>query len=204
MKAIIAESIAVDPRFSFPMTEATWKGDLGEWRRPDVQTEFGGLRLAFEIQLSTTFIRVIAERREFYRREGGLLIWLFKRFDESNSRLTQEDVFYNNNRNVFLASEETLAASKEAGKLCLECRWTEPLDDGGSTVLQWRRKIVTVDELTIDTERQRSRSTQNGRGFISTTLTERLHAIPPTQNLPGRRHCGDASRRFGLAETNVT
>jgi hypothetical protein len=111
--------------------------------------------MAFEIQLSTTYIRVIAERREFYLQEGGLLIWLFKRFDEGGNRLTQDDVFYNNNRNVFLASEETLAASKAAGKLCLECRWTEPVAEAGSVVLQWRRKIVSIDELTIDAERQR-------------------------------------------------
>lgn len=155
MKEIVAESIACDPRFSLPKTEETWKGALGEWRRPDVQAKFGGLRMAFEIQLSTTYIRVIAERREFYLREGGLLVWLFKRFDENGNRLTQDDVFYNNNRNVFLASEETLAASKVAGKLCLECRWTEPVAEGGLVVLHWRRKIVSIDELAVDADRQR-------------------------------------------------
>ncbi len=155
MKEIVAESIACDPRFSLPKTEETWKGALGGWRRPDVQAKFGELRMAFEIQLSTTFIRVIAERREFYLREGGLLVWLFKRFDESGNRLTQDDVFYNNNQNVFLASEETLAASKAEGKLCLECRWMEPLADGDLVVLHWRRKIVPIDELTVDASRQR-------------------------------------------------
>lgn len=155
MKEIVADSIACDPRFSLPKTEETWKGAPGEWRRPDVQAKFGDLRMAFEIQLSTTYIRVIAERRGFYLREGGLLVWLFKQFDEGCNRLTQDDVFYNNNRNVFLASEETLAASKLAGKLCLECRWTEPVAEGGSVVFHWRRKIVSIDELTIDAERQR-------------------------------------------------
>ncbi|WP_407066812.1 DUF6035 family protein [Extensimonas sp. H3M7-6] len=53
-----------------PKTEETWKGSIGEWRRPDVQAKFGDLRMAFEIQLSTTYIRVIAERQEFYLREG--------------------------------------------------------------------------------------------------------------------------------------
>ena len=155
MKAIVAESIACDPRFSIPKIEETWKGALGEWRRPDVQAKFGDLRLAFEIQLSTTYIRVIAERREFYLQEGGLLVWLFKQFDESNNRLTQDDVFYNNNRNVFLASEETLAASKAADKLCLECRWMEPISEGGSVVLHWRREIVSIDQLVVDTKGQR-------------------------------------------------
>lgn len=187
MKEIVAESIACDPRFSPPKSEETWKGTLGEWRRPDVQAKFGELRMAFEIQLSTTFIRVIAERREFYLREGGLLVWLFKRFDESGNRLTQDDVFYNNNRNVFLASEETLAASKAAGKLCLECRWTEPVADGDSVVLHWRRRIVPIDELTIDAERQRiffydfdgavARLCANSKSAREETLRRRFEAF---------------------------
>ena len=155
MKEIVAESIACDHRFTLPKTEETWRGAIGAWRRPDVQAKFGELRMAFEIQLSTTYIRVIAERREFYLREGGLLVWLFKRFDESGNRLTQDDVFYNNNRNVFLASEETLAASLAAGKLCFECRWSEPVAESGSVVFHWRRKIVSIDELTVDADRQR-------------------------------------------------
>lgn len=158
MKALLAQSIECDPRFSTPEPEKIWKGQsgaLGEWRRPDVQAFFGTLRMAFEIQLSTTFIRVIAERTEFYLKDGGLLIWVFKQFDESGNRLTQDDVFYNNNCNVFLINEETLAASRAAGTLCLECRWSEPHADNGAVVLQWRRQIVTIDELTLDTERQR-------------------------------------------------
>jgi hypothetical protein len=143
--------------------------------------------MAFEIQLSTTFIRVIAERREFYLREGGLLIWLFKRFDESGNRLTQDDVFYNNNRNVFLASEETLAASKAAGKLCLECRWTEPVADGDSIAFHWQRKIVPVDDLIIDIKQQRiffydvdgtvSRLSANFRSAREAALRRRFEAF---------------------------
>lgn len=155
MKRIVAASISCDPRFSVPKIEETWKGNLGEWRRPDVQAMFRDVRIAFEIQLSTTFIRVIAERREFYLREGGLLVWLFKQFDDQGNRLTQDDVFYNNNRNVFLVSEETLAASEVSSRLCLECRWVEPVSNDGSVVLVPRRKIVPIDELTIDVARQR-------------------------------------------------
>lgn len=155
MKEIIEESIKCDARFSEPQLEKTWKGADGTWRRPDVQVSFGDQRIAFEVQLSTTFIRVIAERREFYLREGGMLIWLFQHFTEHDTRLTQDDVFYNNNRNAFLANEETLAASRATGRLHLECCWSAPVRQNNEIVLTQHRKIVSIDELTVDVERQR-------------------------------------------------
>lgn len=123
--------------------------------RPDVQASFGDQRIAFEVQLSTTFIRVIAERREFYLREGGMLIWLFQHFTEHDTRLTQDDVFYNNNRNAFQANEETLAASRATGRLHLECCWSAPARQNNEILLTQHRKIVSIDELTLDVERQR-------------------------------------------------
>lgn len=155
MKEIIEASIKCDARFAAPQVEKTWKGADGAWRRPDVQASFGEQRIAFEVQLSTTFIRVIAERREFYLREGGMLIWLFKNFTEHDTRLTQDDVFYNNNRNAFLASEETLAASRATGRLHLECCWTAPARIDNKVVLSQHRKIVAIDDLTLDVEQQR-------------------------------------------------
>lgn len=155
MKEIIEESIKCDARFSAPELEKTWKGANGTWRRPDVQAAFGEQRIAFEVQLSTTFIRVIAERREFYLRDGGMLIWLFKNFSEHDSRLTQDDVFYNNNRNAFLANEQTLAASCAKGRLHLECCWSAPSRRNNEVVFTQHRKIVSIDELTLDVEQQR-------------------------------------------------
>ncbi len=156
MKEIVSESLDYDSSFSERAVEKVWKGkDRVSWRKPDVQALFNDLRVAFEIQLSTTFLHVIAERREFYLREGGLLCWVFKSFDADRSRLTQDDVFYNNNRNIFLASEETLSASREAGKLILECRWAEPAFEDGKIVSRWNGRLVAFDELKIDRERQR-------------------------------------------------
>ena len=155
MKEIIAESIKCDLRFSPPEIEKTWKGADGSWRRPDIQALFGEQRIAFEVQLSTTFIRVIAERREFYLRDKGMLIWIFKDFTEHDTRLTQDDVFYNNNRNAFLANEETLAATRATGRLHLECCWSAPSRCNNEVVLTQHRRIVSIDELTLDIEQQR-------------------------------------------------
>ncbi|MBK4736792.1 hypothetical protein [Noviherbaspirillum pedocola] len=84
-----------------------------------------------------------------------LLVWIFAEFDGFAHRpLTQNDVFYNNNRNAFLMTEETVAASLAAGRLQLECRWEEPLYPAGTTPLQ--RRIVPFQDLTLDWEKQQA------------------------------------------------
>jgi hypothetical protein len=156
MKEIIAESLRCDPRFSGVKEESVLKSqDRAAWRKPDVQAIYDGRPVAFEIQLSTTFLRVIAERRVFYQREGALLVWIFKSFDADKARLTQEDIFYSNNRNLFLASEETLKASRAAGSLILDCRWTEPFVDEGKIETRWAGRLAAFGEMEIDRERQR-------------------------------------------------
>lgn len=158
MKEIIAESLRCDPNFSDVKIEPIWKGiEANQRRRPDVRACWRGtLPVAFEVQLSTTFLRVIAERRQFYLNEGGLLFWVFQKFDMGDARLTQEDIFYNNNRNAFVASAETLKASKEAGALVLDCIWSEPTIDKGQILWEQRRRFAAFTELTIDTEHQRA------------------------------------------------
>ena len=157
MKDIIAESLRGDPDFSDIQIERVWKGeDANSRRKPDVRAVWKGtLPVAFEVQLSTTFLRVIAERREFYLRNGGLLFWVFNRFDMADARLTQEDVFYNNNRNAFVASEETLAASKTAGSLVLDCVWSEPSIEDGRILWSQKRQHTGFGELTVERDRQR-------------------------------------------------
>lgn len=158
MKEIIAECLRADPEFSGVEVEKVWKGEEANRRRkPDVRAVWkGALPVAFEVQLSTTFLRVIAERREFYLREGGLLFWVFNRFDMGNARLTMEDVFYNNNRNAFVANEETLVASKKAGSMILDCVWSEPSVEEGRILWSQKSGRVHFGDLTIEREKQRA------------------------------------------------
>jgi len=75
MKDWVCQCLAADGRFEDIAQEPTWKGPLtGERRRPDVRAVYNGLPIAFEIQLSTTHLDVIAARRDFYQQEGGLLV----------------------------------------------------------------------------------------------------------------------------------
>jgi len=81
MKEYVVKSLSADSRFSNIRVEKRWTGELsGEWRQPDVRATYNGIDIVFEIQLSTTFLDVIVERRRFYQREGGLLFWIFADF----------------------------------------------------------------------------------------------------------------------------
>lgn len=153
MKEWIVRSLKADPAFSDVQSEATWTSVGGKrWRRPDVRARYGDLPVAFEVQLSTTFIRVIAERRHFYLSEGGLLFWVFGRFGESDRRLTEDDVFYNNNRNAFVVSDQTAAASVHAGQFQLDCHWCSPA--AATALLEHGR--VGFSQLTLDQTNQRA------------------------------------------------
>lgn len=68
--------------------------------------------------------------------------------------MTQDDIFYNNNRNLFLASEETLASSKKKRVFILDCYWHEPVVQDGSITDVWNGKMVTFNDLCRDYARQ--------------------------------------------------
>lgn len=150
MKDWVVQCLSADPRFSQIRSEDTWKGSLGQWRRPDVQAMYGDIPVIFEIQLSTTYLNVIAERRQFYLQEGALLFWIFAQFEDDNRRLTQDDVFFNNNQNAFIVNRETVATSLKQATFHLECIWAQP----ASTNLS--RQVVAFHDLTLDLAGQRA------------------------------------------------
>lgn len=160
MKHLLVNSLEADSSFDSIETEERWTDALnGQWRKPDVRAVYTtpqGARIpvVFEVQLSTTFLDVIVERRDFYLRNGGLLFWVFAEFPDIGRRLTQDDVFYNNNQNAFIVSEETKTASDELSELCMTCVWSEPGTSNTAGTL--RRKTVSFQELTLDVLNQRA------------------------------------------------
>lgn len=155
MKDWLEACLKANPRFSQVSKEARWAGRLtGEWRKPDVSAVYEGVRVAFEIQLTTTYLDVIVKRREFYLQEGGLIFWVFASFDNEHRRLTEDDVFYNNNQNAFIVNTGTVKDSLEQKRLMLECVWQVPTADGSHSAL--RRQRVAFDQLTLDQATQRA------------------------------------------------
>lgn len=156
MKEIIYESLSQDPNFSDIKLEAVIKGeDRKSWRKPDIQALWQGkLRVAFEVQLSTTFLKVIGERRLFYKAQNSLVCWVFKKYDKENALMKQDDIFVNNNQNLFLASEDTLKSSKQNKALMLNCHWYEPKINHNNIVKEWNSKYVKFKELEYDLDKQ--------------------------------------------------
>lgn len=181
LKHLVAESIGADPDFTAPIIEGTWKGvDGREFRRPDVRARWRDtVEVAFEVQLSTTYGRVMAEREVFYRSQGGLLLWVFGSFEFDQARLMMEVIFANNNRNAFVVSEASREASEGAGALILECCWEQPSIHDGGIIWTPHRKLVRFDELTIDQARQRVFYVDTDAE--ASRLERELHGPTPTE-----------------------
>lgn len=155
MKQWLVDSLQASGQFTSIAQEARWTGPItGAWRKPDVSAMYGDLKVAFEVQLSTTFLDVIAERWRFYQREGGLLFWVFARFDDDGRRLTQDDVFFNNNQNAFIVSKSTRDASVAAGDFLLDCAWSAP--DLAHIAPRLDRARVSFIQLTLDPVHQQA------------------------------------------------
>lgn len=159
LKDLLRQSILCDPSFeSQPKIEEVWRGmDRKTWRKPDVQAIWRDIRFAFEIQLSTTFLSVIVDRRDFYKNntENGCLLWIFQSFIPGRTRRAEEDIFYNNNSNVFVVNQHTFEKSKEKSRLSFECWFPIPQLQNGSIFDYWEQKIVFIDELTFEQKAQR-------------------------------------------------
>ncbi len=153
-KKLVAECLGLDTEFRDVLTESTWKaGDGLSLRRPDVRAVGpGGLRFAFEAQLTTTFLDVVADRSAFYAAEGGLLVWILRRFDPSYRRATEDDIFFPNNSNALVVDNATAAASRAAGYFIVRVHH-RTISPGGE--YGWADALVPFANLTFDVPGQR-------------------------------------------------
>lgn len=153
-KAWLEASLVADPDFSLIAQEKIIQapGNPRRWRKPDVQALWRNkLKVVFEVQLSTTYLHVITERRLFYQEHNILLVWVFRGVRNENPLMTQEDIFYTNNRNVFVVSEETVIASRKARQLMLECHWSDSSRE--ATHRNWNSAQVPFADLHKEVER---------------------------------------------------
>jgi len=118
IKRLITRSLKADHRTKDVYEEKRWTSITNKklFRQPDVQAMFNGKRIAFEAQLSTTFLDVVAGRRTFYKGQDAILIWVLRRFDPDYRRLTEDDIVFTNNFNVLVVDEETTTVSEATGR----------------------------------------------------------------------------------------
>ncbi|TNI81504.1 DUF6035 family protein [Aeromonas sobria] len=158
-KLLIAKLLESDPTFSRVEVEKTFReenitGIAKKWRRPDVSainTKLG-VRVAFELQVSTTFIDIIISREEFYKNSAAFILWIFLNFEEK--KFTELDIFYANKSNTFIFDDEAKAASSVAEKLLLKCYYheyyAEELQDTATVSVRAVDRLVSLDDLTYN------------------------------------------------------
>jgi hypothetical protein len=156
IKLLVLRSLSADSRFTDVVSEKTWRSSEGPpgLRRPDVSARIDAMRLAFEVQLSTTFLDVVLSRREFYRFERAALVWVLPNFHPSYRRMTDDDILFSNNSNIFVVDEDTVAASESANTFILRCWHRKPSIDRDRIVDEWVERLVCWDELTVDVDLQ--------------------------------------------------
>lgn len=158
IKALIERSLAADPAFSGVKKERQWRSshDPRSRRQPDVQAIGPMGRLAFEVQLSTTFLDVVVGRQAFYRDEGALLLWVMGNFDPDYRRLTTDDLLFSNNSNIFVVDEQTAALSESARKFHVRCHFRRPVREEDRLTDSWDSQVVAFDQLIHERDVQRS------------------------------------------------
>ena len=128
------------------------------WRKPDVDARWNGKSLIFEAQLSTTFVTVIANRRNFYTENGAELIWIFAKRPEADGGFmpfTNKDIFYNNNFNLFVVNGDTEAESAKQNSLVIEAWWPDPATFSvEGPRIDWCSKMVNLSQLTFNHEKR--------------------------------------------------
>lgn len=160
LKAEISRFLELTNGVTDVKTENTVKGNhpILRWRRPDVIANYRGQEVVFELQLSTTFVSVIAERDLFYRLNQKHIIWV-SNFDEQGehvdlTNMMVKDIYYNNRMNLFIFDLDAQRKSEELGELVLKCNWITP--DGswkylnGNTSDKLGGKYIRLSDLTFD------------------------------------------------------
>lgn len=157
-KELVATSLESNRLTGKGVTEVTTEtvkrdtSGLMTWRKPDVSAIYQSHPVVFEIQLSTTFLSVIADREHFYQQNRTYILWIFKGFsdDFDKQRFTEKDVFYGNNQNAFIFDDEAIQESKRQQDLILKCLYRQPYRADKNIAYRWQERMVGLHDLTFD------------------------------------------------------
>ena len=128
------------------------KLDFRSWAVPDVYAECGDLKINFEVQLSTLFLSTIIERDVYYRFHGIFIIWIFAPGAINNDTISQKDIIWANNGNIFIYDQKARELTEQTEELTLLCRWYEFANNDSDAVRLTGGKYLTLSELTFDRE----------------------------------------------------
>lgn len=152
LKEFIYKQLTKDDRFEDPAMEKIVKifSEKKSWRRPDVSAIFQKKLMVFEIQLQTTFLNVIVDREDAYKKEKTYIMWFFDNTNMEKFRFSEEDIFYANKSNAFVITNETMQQSAQKDKFIFGCCYKTPYIVGDKILERWENKLITFDDLKFD------------------------------------------------------
>lgn len=134
--------------------EAVYKGERvsGSWRKPDIRFQYKYNKYVIEIQLSATFLNVIAQRENFYKQENVFILWVFKEFStEIHAQLfTEKDILYANKQNAFVFDDEAILLSEQRKELVLHCYYIQWERVKDTMEKKWGDEFISLAELQKD------------------------------------------------------
>lgn len=124
--------------------------NFASWRKPHFSCKFKGHQLVFEVQTNPSTIKVISARNLFYRKQSSFILWIFDDSFASSASLSLKDIFYANNRNLFVFDKIAQEKSDESNQLWLKCIWEEPYSGVGGILWEMKSSYITLDQLKYD------------------------------------------------------
>jgi len=127
-----------------------------EWKKPDILIDYQyykkNIKVAIELQLSTTFLSVIVSREHFYAKNQTFILWIFRKFDidATKQRFTDKDIFYSNNLNAFVLDDIAIQKSEDKNDLVLHCYYQKHFIENDELSFKWEDKYVTLQDLIFD------------------------------------------------------
>ena len=122
--------------------DATLFGISGTGHRfPDLAAVHNGKRIVFELQISKTYLPVVSDREDFYRKNNIYLFWLFHQFEIFRNRQTERDIVALRGRHAFELDFEAIIATLQAEKLNLKVHWQVPKQEGLTVCWEWASRL---------------------------------------------------------------
>jgi len=137
------------------------------WRKPHFSCIYKGHQLVFEVQTNPSTIKVISSRNLFYRKQKSFIIWIFDDTFASSESLSLKDIFYANNRNLFVFDKIAQEKSNSTNQLWFKCIWEEPYLHAGSILWEKKSSYITLDQLNYDISNYIAYYYQSEEKFIS-------------------------------------
>lgn len=154
LKNKIGFLLGQDPAFTGVLVDKVYRDRAvsSEWRFPDVFALFRKLKIAFELQLTTTFLSVIVGRTLFYRDRNVFLIWVFDSFslDSDLHKFTEKDIYVNNKLNVFVFDAEAREKSDRENTLILKCYYKKFYIGNDKVTGDWTHELIRVKDITFN------------------------------------------------------